>query len=111
MFYSDLDFTNKVNDKHGNVKFFRQKLRDIGKLEDRQKLDDQHVKLFEKIKEYRTNYGCPWEKAIDHELAIAYPEISSEESNELTMEEIQRENNLMLRELLERVKRLEELFA
>lgn len=104
MFYSDAEFSVKVNDKPGNIRLFRNKLRVISQLEDRQKLDDVHAGLFKKIKEHRETYGCSWKKAMDHILKAAFPETTQQESNILL------ENNRILKQLLQDVATIKKHF-
>lgn len=105
MFYSDAEFMVKVNDKPGNVRFFRQKLRNFGKLQERQKLDDTHVDLFEKVKEYRSTYGCSWERGIDYIFSEAFPEAIQQPEDLIDSEptDISLENNRLLKQLLQDV--------
>jgi len=82
MYYSDEEFAIKVNDKPGNVRFFKTLLREYGLIEARKQLTDDHVSIFEKIQQTKNAERCTWEIAMRKVLDNlgAGPFIEREES-------------------------------
>ncbi|NIK80530.1 hypothetical protein FHS15_005720 [Paenibacillus castaneae] len=95
MFYSDEDFCEKVSEKPGNIKVFKDYLRKYQLIQPRRQLSDEHIPIFEKIRVYREKENSTWVKAMDTVL-------SSHGSFEPT------EEVALLREILETLKRIEQ---
>jgi hypothetical protein len=96
--YSDAEFMNRVNDKIGNVRLFKQHLRKHGLIGNRQQFSEEHVKMFEEIREYKSVHHTTWEMAFKEGLisysmgkVVQYPSSSviAEHNNiEYTLTEI-----------------------
>ena len=98
MYYSDQDFANKVNDKLGNVKYFKKYLRDLDLIGSRQQLSDDYIGMFQEVSEYRSTNNSTWEIAMENVLPKYTGEFSNEDSNEMDT----------LKEILETLKRIEQ---
>lgn len=98
-FYSDDEFINKVKDKAGNIRYFRKILRDHGLLEPREKLNDKHIVIFNRIKAYKSTTNCTWEHAINEEVKAIVAGGATRN--------IESENNALLREILSRIAGIE----
>lgn len=63
--FSDKDFVEFVNDKTGNIVFFRRKLKDYEMLSNRQQLTIEHANIFKEIKELKQQRSLSWADAMD----------------------------------------------
>jgi hypothetical protein len=54
----------KVNDKIGNVRLFKKNLRRKGLIGNRQQFSEEHVQMFEEIREYKRTQHTTWEVAF-----------------------------------------------
>lgn len=68
MYYSDEEFAVKVDEKLGNVRFFKRCLRDNGLIGTRQQLSDEHVPIFQEVCKVRDADRSTWELAIEKVL-------------------------------------------
>ncbi|MET1123074.1 hypothetical protein ABWU59_29585 [Priestia megaterium] len=68
MYYSDEDFAVKVEDKVGNIRFFKKCLRERGLIGSRQQLSDEFIDMFREISQIRRKENSTWEKAINKVL-------------------------------------------
>ena len=99
MYFSDKDFADKVNDKLGNVKFFKKCLRDLDLIGSRQKLSDDYIEMFKEVKAYRGQNNSTWELAMN-EVLPKYTQAYDNDSND---------NQLgILKEILAALKRIEQ---
>lgn len=64
MAYSDYNFADLVDDKIGNVKFFKKVLREKGLIGARQQFTDEHRDYFEEVLDTKRQLHCTWETAI-----------------------------------------------
>lgn len=62
--YTDEEFMNKVNDKIGNVRLFKKHLRKLGLIGNRQQFSEEHVQMFEEIREYKKTHHTTWDMAF-----------------------------------------------
>lgn len=87
MYYSDVEFVEKVNDKLGNVKYFKKRLRGLDLVGSRQKLSDDYVPIFEEVKSYKEKNNSTWEMAMDEVLPkyADNTEIDSEDDDLLSV--------------------------
>lgn len=69
MYYSDEDFAVKVEDRVGNIRFFKKCLRERGLIGSRQQLSDEFITTFEEIRGIRQKENSTWEKAINKVLS------------------------------------------
>lgn len=68
MFYSDEEFMSQVEDKLGNVKYFKKCLRDAGLIGSRQQLSADFISIFKEAKEYKSKNNATWAVAIESTL-------------------------------------------
>ena len=99
MYYSDEEFAARVNERLGNIKFFKKCLRNLDLIGTRQKLSDDHFDLFKEVMEYRELNNATWEAAMNEIL----PKYSQDV--EVPTEQIQLE---ILQEILTTLKRIEQ---
>ncbi|MFL0364628.1 hypothetical protein ACH0BF_16615 [Pseudobacillus sp. 179-B 2D1 NHS] len=99
MYYSDEEFADKVNDKLGNIRFFKKCLRELDLIGSRQRLSDDYIEMFEEVSHYREKNNSTWEAAMNEIL----PKYTQEQdgSNENTQLDL-------LKEILATLKRIEE---
>ncbi|WP_409276391.1 hypothetical protein V1499_22950 (plasmid) [Neobacillus sp. SCS-31] len=64
MFYSDEDFAAKVDEKLGNVRYFKKCLRERGMIGSRQQLSDDFIATFEEVRQVREKLNSTWEQAM-----------------------------------------------
>lgn len=69
MYYSDEDFAAKLDEKVGNVRFFKKCLRERGLIGSRQQLSDDFFETFEKVRKVRNEQNATWEVAINNVLS------------------------------------------
>lgn len=62
--YTDEDFVGKVKDKIGNVRLFKKHLRKSGLIGNRQQFSEEHIKIFEEIREYKRTHHTTWDIAF-----------------------------------------------
>ncbi|HZH59923.1 MAG TPA: hypothetical protein VEY70_10170 [Metabacillus sp.] len=68
MKYQNEEFVSEVNDKLGNVKFFRAKLREKDMLKNRELLSDKHIPIFISIRNEKETNNLTWDEAMDKVL-------------------------------------------
>lgn len=64
MHYSDEQFASELNEKIGNVRYFKAVLREKGLIGARQQFSEEHRSHFEEIRELKDRIRCTWETAI-----------------------------------------------
>lgn len=83
----------KVNDKIGNVRFFKKHLRKLGLIGNRQQFSEEHVKIFVETKEYKETYHMTWDMAFKEGLKSTLNQKAYEAPLSLMVSE-NRESNL-----------------
>ncbi|MDF2084637.1 hypothetical protein [Bacillus pseudomycoides] len=81
MYYSDENFALRVNEKVGNVRFFKKCLREKGLIGIHQQLSDEFIDTFKEIVNIRIQQKSTWEQAVN--------EIFKKEHSENNMYNIQ----------------------
>lgn len=104
--YSDLDFAHEVKNSIGNVKYMKKRLREIGKIGERQQLSDDFIEVFTTIKNYKDNNHTTWEHALDNVFKEIYGEAKKIDNNIEDESEIKD----ILKEILATLKRIEQKF-
>lgn len=69
MHYSDEQFASELNEKIGNVRYFKTVLREKGLIGARQQFSEEHKSYFEEIRELKDRIRCTWETAIRNVLS------------------------------------------
>ncbi|MDF0728052.1 hypothetical protein PY093_15375 [Cytobacillus sp. S13-E01] len=98
----------RVNDKIGNVRFFKKHLRRLGLIGNRQQFSEEHVKIFEGIREYKENHHTTWDIAFKEGLNATPRRKTSEVPLGMIVSE-NRQSNLeeLLIEILKALQRIE----
>lgn len=99
MYYSDEEFAAKMDDKLGNIKFFKRCLREFDLIGSRQKLSDDYFDMFQEVSLYRDQNNATWEMAMKEIL----PKYAQEQENISETSQIQ-----ILREILATLKNIEQ---
>lgn len=105
-FFSDDEFTREVGDKAGNIRFFRSILRKSGLLSPREKLNDDHVKLFKKIQYFKLENRCTWEYAIRE--VLSHEKNNSVALNNITERTSEADADFFYREILKKLTSIDE---
>lgn len=79
--YSDAEFTSMADDKPGNIRLFRRKLKKYNQLRDRQQLNDEHLALFIEIKQLKEESGIFWDEAMEQGISNYVARISNEDES------------------------------
>jgi hypothetical protein len=85
MRYQNEEFVNIVNDKLGNVKLFRSKLREKDMLKNRELLSDEHIPIFQTIMKEKEKNNLTWVEAMDKVLD-AYNSAKEKPSGDVLLE-------------------------
>ncbi|MEW4425869.1 hypothetical protein AB1I68_00075 [Paenibacillus pabuli] len=64
MHYSDEQFASALNEKMGNIRYYKAVLREKGLIGARQQFSEVHRSYFEEIRELKDRIRCTWETAI-----------------------------------------------
>lgn len=105
--YSDEEFMNKVNDKIGNVRFFKKHLRKQGLIGNRQQFSEEHVQMFEEIREYKKTHHTTWDMAFKLGLQSILKEKTHIPSSTVMSEPLQNNIENTLIEILKTLQRIE----
>jgi hypothetical protein len=105
MHYSDEQFASALNEKMGNIRYYKAVLREKRLIGARQQFSEEHKSYFEEIRELKDRIRCTWEtairtvlseKAAEIPVAIPAPASTSEDVPEL------------LRQILQTLQRIEQ---
>lgn len=69
MYYSDEDFCEKVDERPGNVKVFKEYLRKYEMIEPRRQLEDSHIPIFEEVRQFRNEENATWVQSMESVLS------------------------------------------
>lgn len=107
--YSDEEFKDKVNDRIGNVRSFKKHLREMGLIGNRQQFSEQHVQMFEEVREYKNVNHTTWNLAFQNGLGSTSQKSDLLfHSSSMVMETSQTYIEDTLTEILKSLKRIEE---
>jgi hypothetical protein len=106
--YTDEEFMEKVKDKIGNVRAFKKHLREKGLIGNRQQFSEEHIQIFNEIKQHKLTNHTTWEMAFKMCLAKIQNNNSEDISLGIAIAE-STPNNLedILKEILVTLKRID----